>query len=157
MRRLRFVAGLTSLVGALAFCSALLAEEETAKPDSPSKVAAGNYAEQPPTVPLRAEISRGEKVADRDYLLLLGLSYAATIADIELTQRCLHKGTCHEGNPLLSTKRAVLYPMQIGYTTGMNVLGYYLKKRRVQSWWIPQVGIVGGHGVGVSFGLRFVW
>ena len=85
------------------------------------------------------------------------MSYAATVADIEMTQRCIGAGTCHEGNPLVSNNRAVAYPVQLGVTSGFTAMSYYLKKRKVNWWWLPQATITAAHGAGISFGVRFAW
>ena len=80
-------------------------------------------------------------------------SILTTVADVELTQRCLQRGECREGNPLLPTKRWKVYAVQVPLTLGLNYLAYRWKKKRV--WWVPQVSLIVGHGVGVSFGLRW--
>lgn len=110
---------------------------------------------------LPAQTARWEtksKTADRNFWLLTGVSVGLTVADIELTQHCIHKGMCHEGNPLVpTTSRAKLYPLQFGLTAAQSYLAYRLKKKGAKGWWLPQFSLSASHGVGVAFGLRFVW
>ena len=82
---------------------------------------------------------------------------ATTVADIELTQHCIQAGTCREGNPLQSSDRKKVYAFQIPLTIGVSYLGYRWHKDGFKYWWVPQAAVVAGHGVGISFGLRFVW
>ncbi len=98
------------------------------------------------------------RTADRNYWLLTGVAVGLTVADIELTQHCLHQGTCHEGNPLVpTTNRAKLYPLQLGLTAAQSYLAYRLKRKGSKAWWLPQLSLSASHAVGVGFGLRFVW
>jgi hypothetical protein len=46
-------------------------------------------------------------------LLAIGLLTAATMADIETTQSCIHAGTCKEGNPLMGQSRAQAYSVSM--------------------------------------------
>jgi hypothetical protein len=46
-------------------------------------------------------------------LLAMGLLTAATVADIETTQSCIHAGTCKEGNPLMGQSRAQAYSVSM--------------------------------------------
>ncbi len=108
-------------------------------------------------LPVSAEAVEGQRVADGKFVATTALLVALTIADIELTQHCLHKNTCHEGNPRLPTSRAKVYPMQLGLTAGVSYLGYRLKKNGEKLWWLPQVSVASAHGVGVTFGFRFVF
>jgi hypothetical protein len=98
------------------------------------------------------------RVADGRFVALTVASVLLTVADVELTQRCLRSGRCHEGNPLVpTTSRAKLYPLQLGLTAAHSYLGYRLKKKGSRWWWVPQLSLSAGHGVGVAFGVRFVW
>ena len=46
-------------------------------------------------------------------LLAMGLLTAATIADIETTQSCIHSGGCKEGNPFMGQSRAQAYSVSM--------------------------------------------
>ena len=88
---------------------------------------------------------------------LTAATIATTVADIELTQHCIHAGTCQEGNPLLPSDRKKVYAVQLPLVVGVSYLGYRWRKDGNKYWWLPQVGVIAGHGVGIGFGLRFVW
>ncbi len=92
-----------------------------------------------------------------EYWILTGIVFAATVADVELTQHCLARGTCHEGNPLVPTGRGKMYAVQLPITAAVSYLGWQLRRGKARYWWVPQVGVTTAHGVGVGFGLRFVW
>jgi hypothetical protein len=91
------------------------------------------------------------------FWLLAGATIASTVADVELTQHCIRAGTCQEGNPLLPTDRKKVYAIQIPLAVGVTYLGHRLYQRGSKYWWVPQAAVVAGHGVGIGFGLRFVW
>ena len=98
------------------------------------------------------------RTADQNFWLWTGVAVGLTVADIELTQHCIHSGRCQEGNPLIpTTSRSKLYPLQLGLTAAHSYLGYRLKKKGNKRWWLPQFSLSASHGVGVAFGMRFVW
>ena len=93
--------------------------------------------------------------SDKSFWILTAASYASVVADIELTQMCLRSGTCREGNPLMPSGRKTVYPIQLGISTITNIISYKLMKSGNKYWYVPQVAIIGAHGVGASFGLKF--
>ena len=96
------------------------------------------------------------QTADRNFWLWTGVAVGLTVADIELTQHCIYKGVCREGNPMMpTTSRAKLYPLQFGITAAHSYLAYRLKKKGTKRWWLPQFSLSVSHGVGVAFGVRF--
>ncbi len=95
---------------------------------------------------------------DRKFWMMTAVSVGMTIADVELTQRCIRNGTCHEGNPLLpGTSRSKMYAVQFGLVTAESLFSYLLKKKGLRNWWMPQFSLAASHGVGVAFGMRFVF
>ena len=92
---------------------------------------------------------------DKQFWILTAANYASAVADTELTQACMRSGTCHEGNPLLPSGRKKAYPVQLGISTITNIISYKLMKSGYKYWYVPQVAIIGAHGVGITFGLRF--
>ena len=46
------------------------------------------------------------RTLDRKFWLMTAATVGMTIADVEMTQRCIRNGTCHEGNPLLPIHHA---------------------------------------------------
>ncbi len=88
---------------------------------------------------------------------LTAATIATTVADIELTQHCIQAGTCHEANPLLLSGRKRAYAIALPIAVGISYLGHRLHKDGTKYWWVPQAAVIAGHGVGIGFGLRFVW
>ena len=88
---------------------------------------------------------------------LTAATIATTIADIELTQHCIHAGTCREANPLLPSGRKRVYAISLPIAVGVSYLGHRWHKDGYKYWWVPQAAVIAGHGVGIGFGLRFVW
>ena len=98
------------------------------------------------------------RTLDSKFWLMTAATVGMTIADVEMTQRCIRNGTCHEGNPLLpETSRAKIYPIQFALIGVQSYFSYRLKKRGSQAWWLPQFSLAASHGVGLAFGLRFAW
>ena len=82
---------------------------------------------------------------------------AITVADIELTQHCLKHEMCREGNPLMSVKRKVVYPVSLGIAAAASYAGWKMRERGNSKWWIPQVSLIVTHSVGTGIGLKFVF
>jgi len=91
------------------------------------------------------------------FWLLTATTIVTTVADIELTQHCIHAGTCREGNLLVPTDRKKVYAIQLPLAIGISYLGYRWHKDDFKYWWVPQAAVIAGHGVGIGMGLRFVW
>ena len=90
--------------------------------------------------------------------MMTAAAVGMTIADVEMTQRCIRNETCHEGNPLLPrTSRTKMYPIQFALVGVESYFSYRLKKRGSWAWWLPQFSLAASHGVGFAFGLRFAW
>ena len=82
------------------------------------------------------------------FWLLTGATIATTVADIELTQHCIHRATCREANPLLLSgrKRAYAVPSNDGGLGHPPILSPIF----VQS--MAQVADADGYGEGDSVG-----
>lgn len=97
------------------------------------------------------------KVMDRNFLLLAGMTFALTAADIELTQHCLKEKTCVELNPTLPLSRWGMYATN----TPVNLAVLYWSYKRKQSgkfgWWVAPLVDIGIHGVGIGSNVRFAW
>ena len=89
--------------------------------------------------------------------MLTGATVASAVADIELTQHCISRDTCHEGNPLLLSGRKQMYAVALPIAVGISYLGHRMHKRGSKNWWAPQVAVIAGHSIGIGFNLRFVW
>lgn len=79
---------------------------------------------------------------------------ALTVADIELSQACLRQTACTEVNPLLPRSHAAAYAIQLPLTAAGTWFGYHMKKHHQERWWLPQLGIITGHAIGVGSGVR---
>ena len=91
------------------------------------------------------------------FWMLTGATIATTVADIELTQHCISRATCHEANPLLLSGRKRAYAIALPIAIGVSYLGHKWRRDGTRYWWVPQAAVMAGHGVGIGFGLRFVW
>ena len=103
-------------------------------------------------IPVRAQ---EERVANAQFWTVTAISAAATIADVELSFSCIRRRTCREVNPLIPDSRPKAYAMQAGFTAGYAAIGYFMKKNGIGIWWLPQLSLVGVHGVGAGLALRF--
>ncbi|HYH00020.1 MAG TPA: hypothetical protein VD837_12870 [Terriglobales bacterium] len=97
------------------------------------------------------------KVMDRNFLLLAGLTFALTTADIELTQHCLKAKTCVELNPTLPLSRWGMYAVNTPVNLAVLYLSYRRKAAGKGDWWIAPVVDIGIHGVGIGSNVRFAW
>ena len=88
---------------------------------------------------------------------LTAATVASTVADIELTQHCISRNTCREANPLLLSGRKRAYAIALPIAIGASYLGYRWRRDGAKYWWVAQAAVTTGHGVGIGFGLRFVW
>ncbi len=94
--------------------------------------------------------------ADRNFWLLTGASFAATIVDIELSQSCINRYTCREINPIFKNrKRLGIYSISLGATGGYALMGYWLKKKELTIWYVPQLTLIGVHSFGATWALRY--
>ncbi len=90
------------------------------------------------------------RVADKDFWLQTGITFAASAADAVTTQQSLARG-CQEGNPVLgpNPSGAVLWSYSLG-VAGAASGGAYLLKRWMperpvlrQLWRVPAAFLVG--------------
>ena len=80
------------------------------------------------------------RTADQNFWLWTSVAVGLTVADIELTHHCIHKGACREANPLIPpTSRAKLYGLQFGITAANSYLAYRLKRKGRKRWWLGRI------------------
>lgn len=117
-----------------------------------------DMAEFKPAMPaplLIAPVERPKKrVLDAKFLLLIGAGTALTVADYEMTQHCLHAGTCVETDPILPHSRAGMYGTNIPLNLGLYWWSYRRKAQGKRLWWVAPLAILGSHAVGVGSNLR---
>ena len=102
---------------------------------------------------LRAEKT---KTADRKFWTVTGLAAASTVSDVEVTAHALQNPNCSEHNPLFGShpSRAKMYGVSVPATAAYALVGYWLKKRGVKLWAVPQLSLTAGHGVGSALSAR---
>lgn len=108
----------------------------------------------PGLVVLPAESPAPRKVFDRKFALLTGLATALTIADYEMTQRCLAARTCVETDPLLPHSRAGMYATNMPLNAALFYWGYKRKAAGKKLWWLPPLFVIGSHAAGVITNIR---
>jgi len=96
------------------------------------------------------------KTADRKFWAMTALSSASTVSDIEVTAHALQNPNCAEHNPLFGShpSRAKMYGVSIPASAAYTMVGYWLKKRGVKLWAVPQLSLTGAHAVGSGLSSR---
>jgi hypothetical protein len=77
------------------------------------------------------------RVADWKYMSLTGGMFAATVANTELTQRCLNQGTCTFFPSALSS-RVAMYGVGIPADAVVAYFSYRLKRSHNPFWIVPE-------------------
>ena len=123
----------------------------TAKPDTsaadptPSPVAKRESTHGAPPAAMGGPLWVDGNVADRNYLLLTGGMFGATIANTELTLRCLnHHPSCNDV-PTSFRSRLDLYAVAIPANLGIDYLTYCLKRKRNHLWFVPAAAVTGAN------------
>lgn len=96
------------------------------------------------------------QTVDKKFIALNGGYLAAGIIDSELTQSCIHDGTCHEGNPYMPKSQLGQIGVAVGMTAISTGISYYLRKNHVKVWWLPTAVGYAAHGYGIYTGYKFV-
>ena len=97
-----------------------------------------------------------KKVFDKKFALLAVVATGLTVADYEMTQRCLARRTCVEADPLLPRSRAGMYATNIPLNAALFYWAYRRKSGGKRLWWLPPMAIIASHAVGVESNLKFV-
>ena len=104
------------------------------------------------TSPVPKERKVADRTVDRKFLILFGMTTALTVADIELAQRCMKAGTCHEANFLYGDNptRARMYGINIPVLGAQMLVSAWLKRRHPErdQWMISPIADSIAHGVG---------
>jgi len=112
-----------------------------------SPIAIEPVVQQPPT-------PKKQHMVDRPFAILLAVSAAFTIADIELTANCVATSArCREANPLLgrTPTRARLYGVNAPLYLGGALISRALHRKNPDKklWVVPLVSATAAHAVGV--------
>lgn len=111
-----------------------------ALPDAPAP-----STNRPPSV---AAVGRptfgGEQVIDREFVIGNSVMLGSTIANVELTHRCLENGFCSLV-PRALVRRRAMYGVGLPANIGVGVLGYYLKRGGHRWWFVPAALVTTGN------------
>lgn len=97
-----------------------------------------------------------KKVLDKKFYALTGIATAITVMDFEMTQHCLGNHSCVEADPLMPSSRAGMYASSIPVNAALYYWSYRLKAKGSKIWWLPTVGAIASHAVGVGTNIRFL-
>jgi hypothetical protein len=95
------------------------------------------------------------RLVDKKFMALGSFVFASTAVDMELTQHCLQRGTCHELNPTLPTSHWAMYATNTPVNAAVMYLAYKRRQGGHKDWWIWPMIDTGIHIVGVGSNLRF--
>ena len=125
------------------------ANDDSGLPDAPSAAKADASTPDPAPSPAVKRESHGaapaamggplgpdRSVADRNYLILTGAMFGASVLNAEMTMHCLEQKTCAYVPPSLRS-RAALYGIGIPADFGVAYLTYYMKKKHSPIWFVP--------------------
>jgi hypothetical protein len=150
------------LLFSVIFCCSLLRAQSL--PGAPSFAVNAATVEVPPpwirpSPPIQAGVFRaGEtRIIDRKFMLLGGLVFGTTAADMQLTQHCQNAGTCVELNPTVPRALWAKYATNSATNTAVMYWAYRWKKEGKRLWWAPPLVDIGIHVVGVGSNIRFAW
>jgi hypothetical protein len=145
------------------------ASSESELPDAPSTAKPDTSTADPTASPaVRKDTSHGARpaasggpfgpdrsVADRNYYLVVGGMFGASVANAELTMYCLGKHVSCNDVPSSLKSRAGLYGIGIPADLAMAYLTYYLKRKHNRIWYVPAAAVTGAN---IIFGVRaFRW
>jgi hypothetical protein len=113
------------------------------------------------TFPVARIESTKPKIFDRKFLLVAGISTAATLLDITTTSNCIFRySNCQEANPLLGShpSRAKIYGVNLSLLAGEMAASAWLRHRtpHTKTWLIPPLIGTAGHGLATVLNLRTI-
>jgi hypothetical protein len=126
-------------------------------PNAPSATKPDASTPDPAPSPVRREsqgappaatggpLSVDRSIADRNYLLVTGGMFGASVANAELTIRCLGKHPSCNDVPSSLQSRAALYGIGMPADYGVAYLTYYMKKKHSRIWYVPAALVTGAN------------
>jgi hypothetical protein len=131
---------------------------ESELPDAPSSAKADASNADPVASPVVKRESHGappaaiggplspdRSVADRNYWLVNGGMVGASIANVELTVRCLEVHASCNDVPSSLKSRAALYGIGIPADLGVAYLSYFMKKKHSRIWYAAPAVVTGAN------------
>ena len=119
------------LVGVLFVIAAPVLAQTSAPATTATGAPSGSFADAPAPATNRAPsvagppTTGGDQVIDKEFVMANGLMLGSSIANVELTTRCLENGACSKVPGGLRS-RGALYGVGLPANVGIGVLGYYL-------------------------------
>ena len=98
-----------------------------------------------PPAALGGPLGVDRTVADRNYLVLTGGMFGASIANAELTIRCLQQHPSCNDVPRSLQSRAAIYGIGIPADLGVAYLTYCLKRKHNHIWYVPAAAVTGAN------------
>ena len=98
-----------------------------------------------PPAALGGPLGVDRAVADRNYLVLTGGMFGASIANAELTIRCLQQHPSCNDVPRSLQSRAAIYGIGIPADLGVAYLTYCLKRKHNHIWYVPAAAVTGAN------------
>jgi len=121
------------------------ATKPASAPDPTAAPAVKRESHAAPPAAVGGPLSVDRSVADRNYLLVTGGMFGASVADAELTIRCLQQHTsCNDVPPSLRS-RVALYGIGIPADLGITYLTYHMKKKHSRIWYVPATLVTGAN------------
>jgi len=134
------------------------ASDSSGLPDAPSASKPETSAPDPAAAPVVKRESRGappaavggplsvdRSVADRNYLLITGGMFGSSVANAELTLRCLQQHPSCNDVPSSLRSRVALYGIGIPADVGLAYLSYHMKKKHSRIWYVPATLVTGAN------------
>jgi hypothetical protein len=92
------------------------------------------------------------RTIDAKFLLVNALHLGSAILDVELTQSCIASHHCQEGNPIMPSSQAGQLAVSFAFVAYGSGVGYWLKKHKSRTWWLPATAGIAGHIAGAATG-----
>jgi len=83
---------------------------------------------------------------DKEFLMATGILFGSSIANVELTHRCLENDACTLV-PRALVRRRALYGVGLPADAGVTVLGYFLKRSGRRWWFVPAAIVTAGNTI----------
>ena len=117
--------------------------DASAADPAPSPVVKSSHGAPPAAVGGPLWVDRS--VADRNYLLVTGGMFTASVINTELTLRCLNKHPSCNDVPTSFRSRADLYGVGIPAELGIAYLTYCMKRKHNHLWYVPSAVVTGAN------------
>ncbi len=133
--------------------SAALTETPLLRVTAPPAFDLAEWVAQPVAIEAPA---KPKKVFDKKFAALSFLAAGLTVADFEMTQRCLARHTCVEADPLMPSSRAGMYATNMPLNAALFWWSYRRKAEGKRLWWVAPLVIIGSHAAGVATNVPFI-